>query len=31
MGNALQQLSAMAQPQVEYVLEEKAKDDAEEE
>lgn len=30
MGNALQELSVMAQPQTEYVLEEKAKDDAEE-
>ena len=30
MGNALQQLSVMAQPQVEYDLEEKAKDEAEE-
>ena len=30
MGNALQQLSVMAQPQVKYVLEEKAKDEAEE-
>ncbi len=30
MGNALQELSVFAQPQAEYVLEEKTKDDAEE-
>jgi hypothetical protein len=30
MGNALQQLSVIAQPQVEYVLEEKLSEDSEE-